>query len=282
VKERLWLHSFTRENFPRYPCPSCEDGRLLLDMESFKAILPEYQRLWEKDDSFDFEWQSRRFSCTLVCDHEQCREHVNVHGITNYQEDEDEEGDSRIITLLRVKSMYHPHSIIPVAEDVPHEVRRELKSAFQLYWVDRGSCANKIRVVVELLMDHLNIPKHKLKSGGDSSNPEDYSFVPLAKRIEEFIAQAGNKVHEDVLDALRVIGNVGSHTQAPGKSDLIDAFGLLEHLLNELVLKRNDSIAKIAKAMKDKMQKVGLPKFPAPIQATKPLKPSGPPSNGGS
>lgn len=273
MKERLWITSFTRESFPRYRCPTCENGWVSFAKDSLQNRLPQYQREWEAMDGFDFEWQSMRFSCTLVCNIEECGEVVNVHGDTSYEDDLDEDGDHRIITILRIRSMYPAPPIIPVADDVPPMMKRELRTAFQLYWVDRGSCANKLRVVVELLMDHLNIPKHKLKNGGDAANPEDYSFVPLGKRIEEFIAQAGNNVHADVLDALRVIGNVGSHTQAPGKSDLIDAFDLLQHLLNELVLKRNDNIAKIAKAMKDKMQKVGLPKLSPPIQATKPLLP---------
>jgi hypothetical protein len=94
-------------------------------------------------------------------------------------------------------------------------------------------------------MDHFKVSKFK-RAGGKLKPMALYS------RIEAFITKNGKVVHKDQLHALRVVGNLGTHNNAATRSDVLEAFQIYEHALDELIGKKSDVIAKLAKKLKKK------------------------------
>lgn len=132
-----------------------------------------------------------------------------------------------------------PH-IIPVSKKLPHECEAQLKKAFELYWVDKLAAANRLRIFVERLMDHFQVPT---KGKGNKTKTHT---LDLSERIDGF--EKMKPGHKDALDALRHVGNYGSHQGQADKEALLDCFELLEDALSELIDEKKAMLA--AKAQK--------------------------------
>jgi hypothetical protein len=136
------------------------------------------------------------------------------------------------------KGIYPAPPIIVVPTATPRAVVTELDAAFALFWVDLSSCANKIRVSLERLLDSLGLPE----------------FPTLAKRIESI--QGTDKLQSEVFHALREVGNVGSHGSGVRREVVLTAFEIYEHQLDILftpsVGLRIETLAKRIRATKGK------------------------------
>jgi hypothetical protein len=53
-----------------------------------------------------------------------------------------------------------------------------------------------------------------------------------------------------LVHALRIVGNLGTHRDVLDRTELLDAFEVYEHALEELVGKKSAQIAKLAKKLK--------------------------------
>lgn len=123
----------------------------------------------------------------------------------------------------------------------PQKVRNEIIRSFSLFWHDIDSCVNKLRLSLELLMNSQKINKTAAIDGKKSKHK-----LTLHKRIDLF-KKKNQKVGE-ILEAIKWIGNKGSH--ADNKlivNEVIDAYELLEHALNELYEPPKDPIYDLAK-----------------------------------
>jgi hypothetical protein len=140
------------------------------------------------------------FVCGLECD--RCGQLVAVHGY---------ERKSGCIP----KGMCPAPPIIRAPSKTPSSITRELDLAFSLFWVDLGACANKLRISVERVMDHFEI-----------------SQGPLAARIAKF--QSVDVAQAATFNALKQVGNVGSHVGDNTRQTVLDAFEVYEHALDEL------------------------------------------------
>lgn len=89
-------------------------------------------------------------------------------------------------------------------------------------------------------MDHFNVPT---KGKGQKKNSH---VLDMFERIAEFdIIKPG---HKDALEAMRHVGNYGSHVGQSDKEYLLDCFELLEDALVELIDNKKAVLA--AKAQK--------------------------------
>jgi hypothetical protein len=127
--------------------------------------------------------------------------------------------------------------IIQIPSETPDTVGKEIAKAFELFWLDPGGCANRLRVSVERLLDHFKVKKLDIQKG---KKQRTYS---LNDRIGMF------KKEEDLLHALRVIGNLGSHGTATRRA-LLDAFDIYHDVLQALLSTRRVSIAALAKKVR--------------------------------
>lgn len=164
--------------------------------------------------------------------------------------DYDDKGGWSYEGLLKPMSMFPAPPIIKFPEKTPGPVAHELDLAFQFYWSDYGACASKIRTSVERLMDHFKVAKFRIaKDPKKPSKKGRMRPIDLASRIDRFISTTGKVVHKDHLHALRVVGNLGTHNNTLTRTELLDAFDIYEHALDELIGKKSSQINAAAKKL---------------------------------
>jgi hypothetical protein len=119
--------------------------------------------------------------------------------------------------------VYYPTHFQPelylfsLSPSVTDNVRSLVIKSFGHFWYDLDACANKIRQALENLVEEKN-------GVGDS----------LDKQIRSLASTLGTAVTDTML-ALKHIGNDGSHAgRAFTKDEILDAYSLLEDLLNLL------------------------------------------------
>ncbi|QRR00803.1 DUF4145 domain-containing protein [Dyadobacter sandarakinus] len=116
--------------------------------------------------------------------------------------------------------------------------------------MDTASCANKVRVVVEKMMDDLKIKKTYTSSRSRKS----YS---LHQRIEFFKTKYPQ--FADSVMAIKWIGNSGSHNNDPiNKNDILDAFEILNYVLADLYETHKKRIHRLTKTINKRKKPVGL------------------------
>lgn len=124
--------------------------------------------------------------------------------------------------------------MISMPKSLNAESRKHLAKAFELFWADWASCANRLRIVTEYLLDQLAIPRTGVKGKLKNAN------LDLADRIELLkIARPG---HDHLLNALRIVGNLGSHDGEVDFGVILDCFEFLEEALIELLEQRREKM----------------------------------------
>lgn len=95
------------------------------------------------------------FTSHFNCDN--CGEAVTALGTKVEDNSPDESGE--LLKHIYIKA-YHPAPwIIHLPYKCQKQVRAILVASFSLYWMNENSCANKIRVSIESIMDALKIRK---------------------------------------------------------------------------------------------------------------------------
>lgn len=222
----LWSRSFDR--LPRWTCPRCRHG-LLQPLANYPHVEEtEYSKEEQKLPESEPDWTAERFVALLKCDVAHCGEIVAVGGnrvAELFQDDEArvQNWESALVPLFVRPA---PH-IIPVSKELPELCSAHLRKAFELYWLDKAACANRLRIFVERLMDHFQVPPE-----GKGQKKKKH-HLDLFERIAEFDAMKPG--HKDALDALRYVGNYGSHKGQADIEALLDCFELLEDALAELI-----------------------------------------------
>lgn len=234
----LWVGAYSREAMPKFECPSCGNGRLTLDKESLSVKQPTYSLNNSKHPDWEPDWDIERFGLKLICDASDCGEVSHVLGDTTVAEYYDEDFNAwGFISLLRVRAFFPAPPIIAIPKEVPEAVRSEITKSFELFWTDLSSCANRLRISVELLLDHFKIPRSSIDKKGKSMR------LDLNARISSF--EKTDPEHAPTLTALRMIGNLGSHGEEVNRTPLLDAFEIYEYALTELCGQRKARIEQL-------------------------------------
>lgn len=238
MQRELWRQSYG--SFARMTCPNCNKGMLRMMRDSFQRLEPEHIRRDLENDQVGDEVSMGRFTGFLKCDARLCGEIVALAGYftTHYHHDNDQETGEPI---TNESYSYRPFVMRPapristVPKGLNSDSRFHLHRAFELFWADHASSANRLRIVVEYLLDQLKIPRSGLK--GRHKNAR----LDLADRID--LLKVAKPGHEDALTALRFVGNVGSHEGVVDFEDLLDCYELLEDAMVELIEDRRAKLA---------------------------------------
>lgn len=240
----LWSGAYTRDRFPRFRCPNCKAGRMQFDKNALVVSQPQYSKVTAEHPDWEPDWNIERFSGKLVCDETACGETVVVAGDTTVAEDFDEDFNAwGFIELLRPQYFFPAPPVIDIPKEVPRKVTDEIDKASQLFWADFSSCANRLRVSVELLLDNFKIPETGIDKYGKPRR------LDLNGRIELF--EKTDPDHAQTLTALRMIGNLGSHGSNVAREPLLDAFEIYEYALAELCGQRKARIGMLQKKLID-------------------------------
>ncbi|MER9871684.1 DUF4145 domain-containing protein [Mesorhizobium sp. M0195] len=110
-------------------------------------------------------------------------------------------------------------------KDTPKLLKKEFETAFALFWIDLGACANRLRIIVEKILEHQRVPAAR----------------DLATRIASF--KNSEPDHATTFDALRFVGNIGSHEGKASRDTVLDCFELLQEAIAELFGQRKSKLA---------------------------------------
>ncbi|MFM0561416.1 DUF4145 domain-containing protein [Paraburkholderia sediminicola] len=204
-------------------------------------------RRWRDDENWDPDWIQYTFTAWGQCLQPSCKQRFAISGTGGVGPEVGEEGEMQWDDYFSPAACHPMPSIIDLPNKCPDNVKQQLESAFALFWSHPEACAGRIRVALELLMDHVGVPRKKTDSKG-----KEYPF-DLHARIDFYSSlniEAGTQ-----LMALKWFGNTGSHGGEVSKTDLLDAFEILEHTLVEIIDKRAEKVALLAKKLTQKHSK---------------------------
>jgi hypothetical protein len=222
---KIWLSWKTKK-----PCPRCNIGTL--DIPKKDGVLKtETENSKEMNSYGGYYYSDYLFSIHMKCNN--CNEVVVVSGFMseeNFPSDE-EQGIQKSITPI----LYYPApKIINIPESCPKSVQKILNESFGLFWLDLGSCANKIRIAIEVLLNEQGVAQTKTTK----------TELTLHSRLELF-----EKTNPDTakhLMAIKWIGNAGSHFFEIKNDDVLDAYELLEYSLEKLYNDREKKLIQLS------------------------------------
>ncbi|MGZ2402973.1 hypothetical protein ACVIKO_000233 [Rhizobium ruizarguesonis] len=242
MEQRVWRRRYSA--FVGLPCPHCGTGKLKTKADTLHRQETAYSRYQRSEEGGSYHSLEERFSCLLVCDKTFCKEVVAIGGFVDIDEEygHDQDGEPTIheTTYFCPKSMYPVPRVIAVSKKLSAECQKDLISSFGLLWADYGACANRLRSFVEHFLNQLNVSRVSEKGKG----------LNLSQRITLFGKTYPN--HALSFDALREVGNRGSHAGVADFDDLIKCYQLLRRPITELIDKPHEEDALIAQRLIDK------------------------------
>jgi hypothetical protein len=235
VNRNFWKHTYFvagTKGVPAYLCPNCQRSTLSLMKDTQHEFECERSRQHQRDVGWGPEFYFGVFSCLLRCSSEHCKEIVAVSGYSG-TEHLGEDGD--LMTVLVPQMFSPPLHLFQIPEECPDDVKKEIVDAFKLYWSDEAGAMNHLRKAVEIIMDHLGIPRRKRNNKGKLSR------LDLHRRIDLFGAKNADLAAR--LEAVKWLGNVGSHaSDEVTKEDVFDGCDLLEDFIQTHFERRGKKI----------------------------------------
>lgn len=216
------------EQWPAIECPICDEGTLGFGEpgEPTTYIRPYYNSdlFYERDG--DQESVGGVFSAPLVCNAGKCKCTTIATGdfglreVTSYGDGPQHE------KRYRVRGFHPAISVVELTEDVPTPVSDELARVGALVWSDPGAAVTALRASVEHLLDAQGI-------GRDEPTSKGIRFLTLKDRILAFQREKNDAVGK-WLDAVRHVGNVGTHGKPPTAEDVLKVVDIVETALEKL------------------------------------------------
>ena len=249
VNKTLWLSEFKISDLPHWPCPTCHEGWLTFVPGTYHTSESESSK---KENSqygaANVPWATGVFTSILVCNNRRCRESVAFSGNYDVKEEWlDDELSGRpyqsysdfCVALTYVPTVH----LFVVPEFVPQTITEAVIDSFKTFWLDPSSCANKIRTAVEVILTHKKVRKVEIKNNKKR-------HLTLHKRIQLFKITHSSAAEK--LEAIKWIGNEGSHSNKISKEDLIDAYDILSSLLHQLYETETKRIVQLSKKIVSK------------------------------
>jgi hypothetical protein len=222
MEQKYLKQYFISDDVPPWNCPTCSGGRLMLkgqfSMNDDAATQRDCREEW-----FDAEHSHYVFNGLLQCS--SCSEHVVISGDGIIEEDYGLHERS-YYQVLTPRFFYPPLKIIEpnTSDKVPADVQVYLGKAFQVFWCDADSCVNRLRTVLEYILDDLKVDR--LSDKGERLN--------LGNRLQKFIDPKLAHV-KDAMISLRRMGNDGSHgTLEIQRHELLLAFSVVKYCLEQI------------------------------------------------
>lgn len=247
----IWTKRYFNENSKiEWPCPTCGSNSLniIKDKLNFEETATS-KKMRNQDDDWEIEWIEYVNSGQLTCNN--CKEIIFFTGIGSpeqsgyYDQILDEYNEEYTNTFT--PTFFQPFiKLFKIPENCSEELKTEIYHSFKLFWCDLPSCANKIRVSLEILMNEQKIKRYEIKNGKRIP-------ISLHKRIENY-----NHIEiKDLLLAIKWIGNTGSHIGEIETIDVLEAYRLLEFSLNKIY---NDETKELKKITKEIIKRKGTRK----------------------
>ncbi len=248
MDRKLYKVPFTRERSPDWLCPHCGKGVLRFIDGTFRHEERRHSREARDHDAWDPDWIEYSYSGMLRCSNDQCKECVANTGIGGVDIDvvfgSDGEPEQTWADFFRPKYFEPPLAIIHLPEECPGSVTEPLEESFRLFFCSPASASNNVRIALEALLTELGIKRFVVKNG-------KRQFLNLHSRIGLLPAKYADL--RDLLFAIKWLGNAGSHADSVVTlDDVMDAYELVDHVLQELYAQRSKKAKDLAKLVNKK------------------------------
>lgn len=214
-----WM-SFNNESIDTdFVCPYCDQGKMILDKkfshehqyESNKKYTDKYEN--GEIIYWDIHSLQSAVSGLLKCNHcnDACSFLGEVQGGEDYEYSVEYQEEVSVNSFhMSFKYIHPPIKLIKIHNEYPDNIKKVLNESFLLFWNHESSCLNKLRIVVEEILDDLKVPrKAKIRNG---ANRGKFQKLTTHKRIEKLSEKSKYKSASQYLLALKWIGNKGSHS----------------------------------------------------------------------
>ena len=248
MDRKLLKLPFRASSTPDWVCPTCKKGILRIREGTFRQEELCNSREAHSHEAWDPDWIEYIYTCILFCSNNKCKEVVINSGTGSVDWDvvEDENGIPNPVYLDFFQPKYfEPHlQLIHIPEDCPTTVTTLLNESFKLFFLSPNAAANDIRAAIEELLTELKIKRFSTSKG-------KRRFISLHQRIDllpEKFAQ-----FKEIILAIKWLGNTGSHGHGEvTMDDVMDAYELTEHVLQEIYEPRIKKLKAIAKKVNKK------------------------------
>lgn len=229
MNREFWKkRTFTSKIPNDYRCPKCEIGYLKLE-KLVSHLRPGQEELIRYNYPYGIEYI---FNGILICKSNNCMNVVSISGISlkdihfPVRDEVSGEYHDGYITEYEPKFFLPNLNLINLPKSLPKTVEEEIKLSFSHYFNDLSSCANRIRNSIEYILDDLKAPK-KFKNNKNKFQV----FTKLHNRILHYKKYKNKKI-ANLLLAIKIIGNEGSHIGNVTIEDILDAYEFLEKIIN--------------------------------------------------
>ena len=228
IDRELWYESFKLSDIPLWKCPTCSRGILELNKKELQKTETVLSKSYHDEPEWDHEFITENFAGVLKCQLKKCGECIYITGQLRYSYEEvtykDGLNDIDLVQRLYPKFFQPPLHLFDLGDELPSDVEVAIENAFSLFWVDKPACANATRKVVEEIMDDQRIRKTVVRNRKKR--------LGLHQRLVIF--EEKNRGAAEILEAIKWIGNAGSHIGELDEDSLLDDLELLQHALEKI------------------------------------------------
>ncbi|MDN0081594.1 DUF4145 domain-containing protein [Crenobacter sp. SG2305] len=237
-----------------YKCPHCNKGLLKISKERLVIEEYKYSKKNHAHPDMSSDWVESSCSGVMQCNYEYCSEFVAFCGDARGDDIEFEPDDGdysfgrgyEYVDKINIKYISPSPNLIGLNDNYPEIVKELLKESFCLYWSSPSSCANKLRVIVEEVLNERKIPKrHKTKKNKIIDSNTHYRITRLGK-IAKY------KEASEYLLAVKEIGNPASHASKFNEKVIIPAYKLLDKALDILYVGNDKDLQLLKNLAKSK------------------------------
>jgi Domain of unknown function (DUF4145) len=202
---------------PAWPCPSCGTGVFRTRDKSIHLDFTARSRYGIEQDLIHESEAENVFSCLMGCSNPECKEVAGVIGTTSFEEEVGDFGEQLFLIQYTPRAVFPAPALFSLPDAVPKNCCLLMYRAFALYWSDRKSAANALRAVLEAMLD-------------------DKGFTGKSLSVQILALKKVHPELEDYAEAVRMVGNHGSHTDLEEHShkEMLDALEAAEHICREL------------------------------------------------
>lgn len=225
----------TIESWPNPTCPKCMHGFLVGKERLVQAESGLSQRLRD-EDAWEPDWIYGVLVGALNCNNTECGETVAVAGAWRV-------GDARSAyeqydTQLFARYFDPPLHMIEVPRGTPEPTKRAVEDASSMLLISPGAAANRLRQGIEALMDAKKVNKTRYSSSRGGKRRRQR--LSLHERIESYRVQDAQVA--DLLEAVKWIGNDGSHEPDLSSKEVLVGARILEVALKRLYDTRSSAL----------------------------------------
>lgn len=228
--------------WPAITCPTCRLAILTGDRSFKTKRSAESKRFYKEEEGFEPDWIHGVFNGVLTCSNAQCEETVVVAGV--YKIVPAQTRHEQYTQCLQPRYFDPPLCLMELPSGVPEETARAVADASSLILINPGAAANRLRQAVESLLTARKVKRFETRT--NRKTKANYRHrLSLHERIA--ILRISIKDAADLLEAVKWIGNDGSHEASLTVEQVLQGVRIFEVALQLMYDTRNLEARKAAK-----------------------------------